>query len=53
MEIRRRSSGAPQLVLSGAGKRFAESQGIVEVLISLTHAKSYAAANAVAMTGSA
>lgn len=50
MEIRRRDSGAPQLVLSGAGHRFAEANGIVEVLISLTHARDYAAANAVALT---
>ncbi len=50
MEIRRRDSGAPQLVLSGAGRRFAEANGIVEVLISLTHARDHAAANAVALT---
>lgn len=50
MEVRRRDSGAPQLVLSGAGLRFAEAHGIVEVMISLTHARDYAAANAVALT---
>jgi holo-[acyl-carrier protein] synthase len=53
MEIRRRPSGAPQLVLSGAGRRFAEANGIVEVMISLTHAREYAAANAVALTAPA
>mgnify|MGYP002622199752 CR=1 FL=1 len=50
MEVRRRESGAPQLVLSGSGLRFAEANGIVKVMISLTHAKEYAAANAVALT---
>ena len=50
MEVRRRESGAPQLVLSGSGLRFAEANGIVKVMISLTHAKDYAAANAVALT---
>lgn len=49
MEIRRNAAGAPRLVLSGAGKRFAETHGIVEVMISLTHARDYAAANAVAL----
>lgn len=51
MEIMRKESGEPQLVLSGAGKAFAEKNGIVEVKISLTHARHYAAANAVAMLG--
>lgn len=50
MEIRRRGSGAPELVLSGAGERHAEANGIVRVLVSLTHARDYAAANAVALT---
>ena len=51
MEIVRKESGEPHLVLSGAGKAFAEKNGIVEVKISLTHARHYAAANAVAMVG--
>ncbi len=49
MEIARKESGEPHLALSGAGKAFAEAQGIVEVKISLTHARHYAAANAVAL----
>lgn len=49
MEIVRKESGEPRLSLSGAGKAFAERSGIVEVKISLTHARHYAAANAVAM----
>ncbi len=49
MEVRRRDSGEPEVVLHGKGKVFAEENGIVQVKISLTHAKSYAAANAVVM----
>ncbi|MCH7226562.1 holo-ACP synthase [Haloferula sp. A504] len=52
MEVQRAASGAPRLLLSGAGKRFAESKGIVAVMISLTHAADYAAANALAVTAS-
>jgi holo-[acyl-carrier protein] synthase len=35
------------VVLHGRGETFAEENGIEQVKISLTHAKSYAAANAV------
>jgi len=51
MEIVRRESGEPALLLSGGGKAFADARGIVEVKISLTHARHYAAANAVALGG--
>lgn len=49
MEIIRRPSGEPAVELSGAGRRFADGNGITEVKISLTHARDYAAANAVAL----
>ena len=49
MEIVRKETGEPALVLSGAGQAFAEARGIAEVKISLTHARHYAAANAVAL----
>ena len=49
MEVVRRDSGEPEMVLSGAGKAFAETNNIREIKISLTHAEHYAAANAVAM----
>jgi holo-[acyl-carrier protein] synthase len=49
MEIVRKDTGEPEVVLSGAGKDFAERQRIREVKISLTHAQHYAAANAVAL----
>ena len=51
MEITRKESGEPGLLLGGVGKAFAEAHGIVEIKISLTHAKQYAAANAVALRG--
>ena len=51
MEIVRRETGEPALELSGGGKDFAEARGIAEVKISLTHARHYAAANAVALGG--
>jgi holo-[acyl-carrier protein] synthase len=49
MEIIRRPSGEPALELSGTGKAYAEANGIADVKISLTHARDYAAATAVAL----
>ena len=49
MEVIRRPSGEPSLELSGTGKAYADANGIIEVKISLTHARDYAAANAVAL----
>jgi holo-[acyl-carrier protein] synthase len=53
LEIVRDISGAPKLVLSGAAADFARVKGIDEIQISLTHAKEYAAANAIAVANSA
>lgn len=50
LEIIRDPLGAPKLVLHGAAAEFAKERGIPEIQISLTHAKDYAAANAVALT---
>jgi len=47
MEIYRKDSGEPTVILHGKAKELAEEIGIEEVKISLTHAKHYAAANAV------
>ncbi len=47
MEIRRRDSGEPFVVLNGRGKAFAERKAITKIMISLTHTDQYAAANAV------
>jgi holo-[acyl-carrier protein] synthase len=47
MEVRRRESGAPYLALHGAGLEFLQAHGGGEVLISLTHTDTMAAASAV------
>ncbi|NNC87319.1 MAG: holo-ACP synthase [Akkermansiaceae bacterium] len=49
MEIVRRDTGEPELILHGKGADFAREQGVAEVKISLTHAKLYAAASAVVL----
>lgn len=53
VEIQRAESGEPSLKLSGNAQKFCEKHGIVEVKISLTHAREYAAANAVALCATA
>jgi len=50
LEVIHGDSGAPRLVLHGAAKDFAKEHGITHVLISITHTKEHAAANAVAVT---
>lgn len=50
LEVTRDANGAPQIILHGAAKDFAKAQGIRQVLISLTHASAYAAANAIALS---
>jgi len=49
MEILRDSLGKPYVVLTGAGKAFAEERGITQIMISLSHSEQHAAANAVAI----
>ena len=49
LEITRDPSGAPKLVLHAAAAEFARQNGITEIQISLTHARDYAAANAIAI----
>lgn len=51
LEITRDPSGAPKLILQGAAGEFTRLQGITEIQISLTHAREYAAANAIAIVG--
>jgi len=50
LEIVRDPSGAPKLALHGSAAEFAKDKGISEIQISLSHAKDYAAANAVAVS---
>ncbi|MEK6232813.1 MAG: holo-ACP synthase [Luteolibacter sp.] len=49
MEVERAESGAPKMVFSGNAAEFLVREGIAEVQVSLSHAKEYAAANAVAL----
>jgi holo-[acyl-carrier protein] synthase len=49
MEVRRDPRGAPEMCLSGAGAAFARRMGIVEVKISLSHARTCAVAQAMAL----
>ncbi|MGC6426612.1 MAG: holo-ACP synthase [Akkermansiaceae bacterium] len=49
MEIMRRASGEPEVKLAGSAQEFAEQRGATQVMVSLTHAEHYAAANAVVM----
>ena len=50
LEVIHDERGAPKMALHGAAKDFAKDRGIDHVLISLTHTKDHAAANAVAVT---
>ncbi|MDQ8191397.1 holo-ACP synthase [Roseibacillus persicicus] len=47
LQIVRKPSGEPGVVLSGAALAFAEKNKVGDIKISLTHAQHYAAANAV------
>ncbi|MEP2777314.1 MAG: holo-ACP synthase [Luteolibacter sp.] len=49
MEVLRGESGAPTMIFSGNAAAFLEEHGIAAVQVSLSHAKEYAAANAVAL----
>lgn len=51
LEILRHPSGEPYVVLHGKAQQFAEEHGITGVMVSLTHADHYAAANAVVEQG--
>jgi len=49
MEVIRGESGAPTMSFSGKAAEFLQAEGIAEVQVSLSHARDYAAANAVAI----
>lgn len=51
LEITRDPAGAPKLTLQGSAADFAKQNGITEIQISLSHAREYAAANAIAIAG--
>jgi holo-[acyl-carrier protein] synthase len=49
IDIQRKESGEPFVVLSGAAQATADRLGIVEVRISLSHSEKYSVANAIAI----
>ena len=49
MEVMRKESGEPEILLNGSAAELAKHRGVDRVMVSLTHAKNYAAANAVIM----
>ena len=51
IEVRRKASGEPFIVLHGAAEETARRLGITAVLISLSHTENYAIAQAIAVRG--
>ncbi|MDG2399756.1 MAG: holo-ACP synthase [Akkermansiaceae bacterium] len=51
MEILKKSSGEPEVQLKGAAALKAKEKNASQVMVSLTHSKYYAAANAVIIAG--
>jgi holo-[acyl-carrier protein] synthase len=49
VEVRTETSGRPTIVLRGGAKQAADAQGISEVLISISHCRTYATAYATAV----
>ncbi|MDO4585146.1 MAG: holo-ACP synthase [Planctomycetia bacterium] len=49
MEVRTRSSGAPYVLLGGGVLDFVNQHGISEILVSISHCRTYATAMAVAV----
>lgn len=47
MEIRRRDSGEPYVVLHGKGAELAQVRGMTDAFVSLSHCNDYAAASAI------
>jgi holo-[acyl-carrier protein] synthase len=47
MEIRRKETGEPFVILHGKGEKLFESRGAKQLLVSLSHTQSYAAATAI------
>ncbi len=49
IEVANIRSGQPQIVLRGGAKEFAEKRGIDDILITISHCRSYATATAIAL----
>jgi holo-[acyl-carrier protein] synthase len=50
IEVRRKASGEPFVVLHGAGAETAKRLGIARILLSLSHTENYAVAQAIAVS---
>ena len=50
LEVLRKPSGEPEVVLGGRAREFAEQNKVAGIKVSLTHVEHYAAANAVILT---
>jgi holo-[acyl-carrier protein] synthase len=53
LEIRKRDTGAPFVALHEKGEHLAHALDVVEIFVSLSHCREYAAAHAVIVGGSA
>ena len=53
IEIRRKESGEPLIVLHGTGAETARRLGVSAILLSLSHSEHYAVANAIALSAPA
>ena len=53
VEIRRKQSGEPYVVLHGKGVELARCRRVGQVLVSLSHCKAYSAASAILLSGEA
>jgi holo-[acyl-carrier protein] synthase len=52
IEVVSEKSGAPKMILHGGTGEFAESRGIKEIMVTISHCRNYATATAIAITGS-
>jgi len=49
IEVANRRSGQPRIVLTGGAKEFATRRGIDDILITISHCRTYATATAIAL----
>src|SRR3954467_8202586 len=49
IEIRNRTGGSPEVLVCGAAKEIARERGIGEILVSISHCRTYATAYAIAL----
>src|SRR5438067_602840 len=49
IEVRRKATGEPFIVLHGSAQEFARKLNVIETLVSLSHSDSYSVANAVVL----